>query len=281
MAFPQSDKSQHADGDYALFRNYLEKACGIMLGDNKNYLIDSRLRKIIKENDFQSLAGLVTEIDRPGNSRFRQQVIDAMTTNETLWFRDNHPFLYLQNELFPKLASKPGDISVWCAACSTGQEPYSISICAEENAKKDLSFARKQIKILATDISSGVLEQAKSGVYEALALRRGMSDQRLKQHFKSENNSSWEINQEIKRRIDFRAINLKDNFVTIGSFDIVFCRNVLIYFSTELQKQILNNIHRVLKPNGYLFLGGSETPKGLTDLFETHFYKPGVVYIKK
>ena len=281
MAFSQNNNSLHKEADYALFRNYLEKACGILLGDNKNYLIDSRLRKILRDNDIQSLADLVKEIERPGASRFRQQVIDAMTTNETLWFRDKHPFTYLQDEVFPQLASNPGDISIWCAACSTGQEPYSISICAEETAKKNFNLGRKKVRILATDISSSVLEQAKLGSYEALTLKRGMSEQRLNQYFDSNNNSSWIIKPEIKRRIDFRPINLKENFINVGKFDIVFCRNVLIYFSSNLQKQIITNIHRVLKPGGYLFLGGSETPKGVNDLFEIHYYKPGVVYLKK
>ena len=108
-----------------------------------------------------------------------------------------------------------------------------------------------------------------------------MSDERLSQHFKAISDGSWEINPEIRRRIEFRPINLKENFITIGKFDVVFCRNVLIYFSSDLQQQIITNIHRVLKPGGYLFLGGSETPKGLNDLFEIQYYTPGVIYVKK
>lgn len=281
MVFTPKDQSLHADADYVRFRQYLEKACGILLGDNKNYLIDSRLRKLLKENDIPSLSALINEIDRPGASRFRQQVIDAMTTNETLWFRDKHPFLYLQDEILPELSKKPGNISIWCAACSSGQEPYSISICVEELAKKNFNFGRKQVRVVATDISTRVLNQAKKGEYEALTLKRGMSDQRLKQHFKDVGGGSWQINSEIKRRIDYRPINLQENFINIGKFDIVFCRNVLIYFSSDLQKQIITNIHRVLNPGGILFLGGSETPKGLNELFEIQYYKPGVAYIKK
>ena len=280
MVFPPKGQSQHGAADYVQFREYLEKTSGILLGDNKNYLIDSRLRKLLKDNNIDSLLMLIKEIDKPGN-RLRQQVIDAMTTNETLWFRDKHPFDFLQNEVLPELANKPGDISVWCAACSTGQEPYSISICTEELAKRNANFSRKNLRIVATDLSARVLAQAKSGVYEALALKRGMSDQRLNQFFADDGNGLWHIKPEIQRRITFKPINLKDNFINIGKFDIVFCRNVLIYFSNDLQKQILNNIHRVLKPGGYLFLGGSETPKGLNDLFEIHYYKPGVVYLKK
>lgn len=281
MVFSSANQSQFGDNEYAQFRQFLERNCGILLGDNKNYLIDSRLRKILKDNEINSLGDLVREIERPGSSRLKQQVIDAMTTNETLWFRDRHPFEYLQNQLLPELAKRPGDINIWCAACSTGQEPYSISICVEETRRKHFSLTNKNVRILATDISTKVLETAKRGLYEPLALKRGMSDERLDAYFKHDNEGAWEIKPEIKRRVDFRSINLKDSFINIGKFDIVFCRNVLIYFSSDLQKQIITNIHRVLNPGGYLFLGGSETPKGLNDLFEIHYYIPGVVYIKK
>ncbi|AUM11655.1 CheR family methyltransferase [Ketobacter alkanivorans] len=281
MVFPSRDNSRFAEGDYAQFRQYLEKACGILLGDNKNYLIDSRLRKLLKEQKIESLAELVRKIDGVSARHLRQEVIDAMTTNETLWFRDRHPFTYLQDSLLPELAKAPGEIAIWCAACSTGQEPYSISICVEEIKRRHMSLANKQIRILATDISARVLDQAKKGIYEPLALKRGMPDDRLKQHFKPLSDGSWEIDPAIRKRIDFRPINLKENFVTIGKFDVVFCRNVLIYFSSELQQQIITNIHRVLKPGGTLFLGGSETPKGLNDLFDIQYYTPGVAYIKK
>ena len=281
MVFPTRDNSRFDEGEYAQFRQYLEKACGILLGDNKNYLIDSRLRKLMKEQGISSLTELVREIDRPGARNLRQDVIDAMTTNETLWFRDRHPFVFLQDTLLPELAKNPGEISIWCAACSTGQEPYSISICVEELRRRNFTLANKQVRVLATDISTRVLEQARKGVYEPLALKRGMPDDRLNQHFKSNSDGSWEIKPEISRRIEFRPINLKDNFATLGKFDVVFCRNVLIYFSSQLQQQIITNIHRVLKPGGHLFLGGSETPKGLNDLFEIKYYTPGVVYVKK
>ncbi|HVL01176.1 MAG TPA: protein-glutamate O-methyltransferase CheR [Dongiaceae bacterium] len=281
MVFSPSNQSQFSDAEYRNFRQFLEKSCGILLGDNKQYLVDSRLRKLLKDNDMQTLGQLLKEIERPSSPRLRQQVIDAMTTNETLWFRDRHPFEYLQSTLLPDLAKSPGDINIWCAACSTGQEPYSISICVEELRRKNYSLSNKNVRILATDISSRVLDAAKRGLYEPLQLKRGMSDERLDLYFKHDNEGAWEVKPEIKRRIDFRQINLKDSFINVGKFDIVFCRNVLIYFSSDLQKQIVSNIHRVLNPGGYLFLGGSETPKGLNDLFEIRYYTPGVVYIKK
>lgn len=281
MVFSPPNQSQFSDAEYGLFRQFLEKSCGILLGDNKNYLIDSRLRKLLKDNEMQSLGHLLKEIERPGSPRLRQQVIDAMTTNETLWFRDRHPFEYLQGNLLPELAKAPGEINIWCAACSTGQEPYSISICVEELRRKNFSLSNKNVKILATDISGRVLDVARRGLYEPLQLKRGMSDDRLDLYFKHDNEGAWEVKQEIKRRIEFRQINLKDSFINVGKFDIVFCRNVLIYFSGDLQKQIITNIHRVLNPGGHLFLGGSETPKGLNELFDIRYYTPGVVYVKK
>lgn len=281
MVFSSSSSSQFSEEDYACFRQYLENACGILLGDNKQYLIDSRLRKILRENEISSLGNLIHTIEKRTESSLRQQVIDAMTTNETLWFRDKHPFEHLQNVILPDMAKKPGDVTIWCAACSTGQEPYSISICIEELRSKNPAFKAKNVRIVATDISSKVLSQAKSGLYDPLALRRGMSEQRQDQFFDHDNQGAWEIKPEIKKRIEFKPINLKENFISIGRFDVVFCRNVLIYFSSELQRQIITNIHRVLNPGGILFLGGSETPKGLNELFEICYYTPGVVYIRK
>ncbi len=276
-----TNASRFSNDEYALFRQFLESACGILLGENKHYLIDSRLRKLMKENNVSSLTDLLRTIERPTASSLRQQVIDAMTTNETLWFRDKHPFEYLQNELLPELAKQSGEISIWCAACSTGQEPYSISICVEELRRRNFVFSSKKVRILATDISSRVLEQARKGLYDPLALKRGMSDQRLDLYFSHDNAGAWEIKPDIKQRIEFRSINLKDSFINLGSFDIVFCRNVLIYFSSDLQRQILTNMHRMLKPGGTLFLGGSESPKGLNDLFDIKYYTPGVVYVRK
>ncbi|MAR92464.1 MAG: chemotaxis protein [Pseudomonadales bacterium] len=281
MVFPSQDKSRFAETEYARFRQFLEASCGILLGDNKNYLIDSRLRKLLLDRNLSSLLELLKVIEQPGGRTLRQEVIDAMTTNETLWFRDRHPFTYLQDTLLPELARRPGEISIWCAACSSGQEPYSISICVEAQRRRNMSLTNKQVRILATDISSRVLAQAREGIYEPLALKRGMTDDKLRQYFTAQSDGRWQIKPEIKRRVDFRPINLKENFLSIGKFDVVFCRNVLIYFSSDLQRQILSNIHRVMKPGGYLFLGGSETPKGLNELFEIQYYSPGVVYLKK
>lgn len=280
--FDSSGKSRFADADYEVFRRFLEHSCGILLGENKNYLIDSRLRKILADHKINLLADLVRLVERRGNEPLRQAVIDAMTTNETLWFRDKHPFEYFSNSLLPELFQSPDSgLRIWCAAASTGQEPYTISMCIDEYRRKNPVAARKDISILATDIALSVLDQAKSGIYDPLAINRGLSQEKLNQYFKPSGNGQWEIKPEIRQRVDFRQLNLKDPFAPLGRFDVVFCRNVLIYFSTELQTDILRKIHSVLKPGGYLFLGGSETPKGLSQYFTMRYYTPGVVYQKK
>lgn len=280
--FDSSGKSRFADADYEVFRRFLEHSCGILLGENKNYLIDSRLRKILADNKITLLADLVRLAERRGNEPLRQAVIDAMTTNETLWFRDKHPFEYFSGNLLPELfQSQESSLRIWCAASSTGQEPYTISMCIDEYRRKNPVAARKDISILATDIAISVLDQAKAGVYDPLALNRGLSQEKLNQYFKPTGNGQWEIKSDIKQRVEFRQLNLKDSFAPLGRFDVVFCRNVLIYFSTDLQTEILRKIHGVLKPGGYLFLGGSETPKGLSQYFTMRYYTPGVVYQKK
>lgn len=280
MVFDTSGKSRFSDADYEVFRRFLEQSCGILLGENKNYLIDSRLRRILADQKITVLADLVRLIERRGSESIRQSVIDAMTTNETLWFRDKHPFDYFTTTLLPELLqSSDPNYRIWCAASSTGQEPYTISMCVDEFRKK--TGARKEISMLATDIAISVLDQAKSGIYDQLALNRGLSQERLAQYFKPLPNGQWEVKPEIKQRVEFKQLNLKDSFLSLGKFDVIFCRNVLIYFSTELQTEILRKIHGVLKPGGFLFLGGSETPKGLSQYFNMRYYTPGVIYQKK
>ncbi|OUS29707.1 chemotaxis protein [Gammaproteobacteria bacterium 45_16_T64] len=281
MVFKANQASKFNEHEYRDFRSFLEKSCGILLGDNKNYLIDSRLRRIMRDHDIDTLSVLVKKVDRIGRDPLKQKVIDAMTTNETLWFRDRHPFEFFTDTLLGELSESGQPISIWCAASSSGQEPYTISICAEEFKKRNLSKAYRDVSIVATDICTEILEQAKAGVYEMLALNRGMSNDRLNRFFSEHQKGQWKIKPEIQSRVDFRQLNLKESFSTLGRFDVIFCRNVLIYFSSELQNKILRNIHSILKPGGYLFLGGSETPRGLNDFFEVRYYTPGVVYRKK
>lgn len=265
------------------FRTFLKDVAGIDLGDNKQYLVTTRIRKILIKHEFASLKELVSKVRLSTSRTLRQEVIDAMTTNETFWFRDIYPFEYLKNTVFPGLIKKSPHSKprIWCAACSSGQEPYSISITADEFRRGGLGRATFGLDMQATDLSSVILDQAKSGIYDKLSISRGMSDQRLRAYFKAEPNNQWAIKPEIKSCVRFRALNLQESFGSMGKFDIVFCRNVLIYFSAELKQDILRRIHATLKPGGLLFLGSSESLGDAGSLFTMVHCRPGVVYQAK
>jgi chemotaxis protein methyltransferase CheR len=263
--------------DFALFRSFLERVCGILLGENKEYLVVSRLRGIMKEKDFLTIGDLVKKIEV--DSQLRERVVDAMTTNETLWFRDAHPFKILQNRILPEISDQQKSIDIWCAASSTGQEPYSISIIIEEFKRSNPGKFSSE-RVMATDISNTVLDQARKGEYDQLALGRGMSADLLSRYF-SKTDAGWKISKDISKRVQYRSLNLLNSYTTLGRFDMVFCRNVLIYFSADLKSDILTRIHGVLKPGGYLFLGASEALSGVSELFDMVQCSPGIIYQKK
>lgn len=269
--------------EFADFRVFLKDAAGIDLGDNKQYLVTTRVRRILIDNKMASLGDLTAKVRQPGERELRQLVIDAMTTNETFWFRDIYPFEFLKTKIFPDLRQQNslGTTRIWCAACSSGQEPYSISITTDEYIKRNFGVSNFPLEIHATDLSSVVLDQAKAGVYDKLSISRGMSDQRLREFFKPSGENRWEINSQLKQRVRFRALNLLDSYIAMGKFDIIFCRNVLIYFSSELKQDILRRIHAALKPGGYLFLGSSESLGAAGELFQMIHCNPGVVYMTK
>lgn len=270
---------------YGEFRTFLEKSCGILLGDNKEYLVDSRLKPVIAKYGFKNLAELVEGLQGRGsaaNARsLKEEVVDAMTTNETLWFRDLHPFRILESTLFPEFEeqAKTRPLKIWSAACSTGQEPYSIAMVADEYRRKNPGKLSRGISINATDISPTVLNNARSGVYEMLALGRGMSDERLKRYFTEVQTGSWKVNADIAREVSFQALNLLQPYTFANQqFDLIFCRNVLIYFSAELKQDILTRMHAKLRPGGYLFLGASESLNGLADKYQMVQCRPGIIY---
>jgi chemotaxis protein methyltransferase CheR len=252
-----------------------------LLGDNKQYLVKSRLRRIMEENKLSTLGDLLERVKRTGRSSLKEVVIDAMTTNETLWFRDNHPFRILQEKLLPEFGDRKSaqSLRIWSAACSTGQEPYSVAMIIEEFRRQRPGRLR-DVKITATDISKSVLEVARRGEYEMIAIGRGLSPERQKQFFTPAMNGSWQIRPQIKNMVEFRELNLLERYM-LGKFDIVMCRNVLIYFSAELKKDILTRIHATLNPGGYLILGASESLNGLPHLYEMVQCHPGIIYRKK
>ncbi|GAB4356973.1 MAG: protein-glutamate O-methyltransferase CheR [Gammaproteobacteria bacterium] len=263
---------------YQGFQRFLEESCGIVFGDNRHYLVSSRLHRVMQEHKLGSLDELLKQLHRSPNSGLREVVIDAMTTNETFWFRDGYPFEVLKTRIFPELAKKKrGGIRVWSAACSTGQEAYSISIAAQEWRITNPGTMAGEIQIIGTDISPSVLRQAKEGRYDEAAIRRGVSQERQQRFFRKVGDM-WEVRPEIKSRATFREGNLLGNYALLGRFDIIFCRNVLIYFSSELKRDIISRMSKILNPGGYLFLGSSESLSAHSNDFEMVRCNPGVVY---
>lgn len=268
--------------EFDQFRQFLEDACGISLGDNKQYLVSNRIRRILEENNIATFGELVRALKQGFNRKLKDQVVDSMTTNETFWFRDNYPYDHLKNTLLPQLMAGNnrmfGPVRVWSAACSSGQEPYSISMMVEEYKRQAMGNLVRQVQIVATDLSSTVLEQARRGEYDKLSVLRGLSSERLDRYFDNPTPAIWRVKSFVKDRIDFRSLNLMDSYAALGKFDIVFCRNVLIYFNADLKRQILQKIHASLKPQGILFLGSSEGLAGAADLFEMVRCEPGILY---
>jgi chemotaxis protein methyltransferase CheR len=264
------------------FREFLEDACGISLGDNKQYLVTNRMRRLMDNNKIINFSDLVYALKSGNNRKLKDEVIDAMTTNETFWFRDTYPYDHLKNTLFPQYMSGAnkmlGPVRIWSAACSSGQEPYSISMMVEEYRQKNMNTLARPIQIVATDLSATVLEHARKGDYDKLSVIRGLSAERLERFFDKASESTWRIKPFLRDRIEFRSINLMDSYAALGKFDIVFCRNVLIYFNADLKRQILQKIHASLKPQGILCLGSSEGLAGAADLFEMVRCDPGILY---
>jgi len=265
---------------YDCFRKYLEKESGISLSDNKQYLVASRLGKLLEREKFTKIEELVTALERSGRvSKLREEVINAMTTNETLWFRDSHPFKILKELILPQMDKRP--VRIWSAASSTGQEPYSISMVLEEYKQFKPGALKPGEKIIATDICTNILQHAKQAEYDSLAIARGLSPDNQNRYFEKLSDSVWKVKPHISSRVEFKHLNLIDSFTTLGKFDVIFCRNVLIYFTAETKLDILKRMHASLNPGGYLFLGGSEALSGLSSMFDIVQCHPGIVYKAK
>ncbi len=265
--------------DYDAFRNFLESACGIVLGDNKHYLVTSRLNRLTSEFSFASLSDMLDALQTGRDKQLSERVIDAMTTNETSWFRDGYPFEMLKKSILPELAKKrPRSLRVWSAASSTGQEAYSISMIISEFQKENPGALTGRVEIVGTDISSTVVKQARTGKYDELSMARGLSADRKQKFFTDNGDGGWTVNADIRARCRFTELNLLNKYVLLGKFDIIFCRNVLIYFSSEMKTDILTRMVQVLNPGGLLFLGGSESPTGYCRDFEMARLPEGVVY---
>ena len=268
--------------EYQAFKEFLESACGILLGNNKQYLVTSRLTKLMAEHDIADLGELVRRMQRIGNKPLIEAVVDAMTTNETLWFRDAHPFDIFRKKILPEFQEdRRGVVRIWSAACSSGQEPYSLSMIVDEYRSANMGVLKNPVEFIATDISVTMLNSCRKAEYDSLSLGRGLSQERLKRFFDKTEEKVWRLKPDIKKRVRFQQLNLMESFLTLGKFDVVFCRNVLIYFSAELKIDILRRIHASLRPGGYLILGASEGLSGLSDCYEMVQCNPGIIYRAK
>ncbi|WP_318513837.1 CheR family methyltransferase [Photobacterium leiognathi] len=265
------------DQEYREFCRFLETQCGIVLGDSKQYLVRSRLSPLVNRFSLSSLSELLQNVIAGRNRELRIAAVDAMTTNETLWFRDGYPFTVLAERILPELAVNKRPIKIWSAASSSGQEPYSMAMTVLETQAKRPGFL-PSIQITATDISQTMLETCRAGVYDNLALSRGLSPERRRMFFEDNGDGKMKVNAKVKQMVNFRPQNLKDSYALLGKFDVIFCRNVLIYFSPEMKAKVLNQLAASLNPGGYLFLGASESLTGLTEQFEMIRCNPGIIY---
>lgn len=265
--------------EYRIFRDFLEQQCGIVLGDNKQYLVKSRLGPVLSRFNIPSLGELVNRVSRVTERELRTAVIDAMTTNETLWFRDTYPFDLLKTKIFPDYQGRKTPLRIWSSACSSGQEPFSIAMTSLEYNNSRPGALPGGVQVLATDISNNMLELCKRAEYDELALSRGLSPERRRQFFEpGEIHGKLRLQKKVRDLVSFRYANLLESYALLGRFDIIFCRNVLIYFSPPVKSRILNQFAAALNPKGYLVLGASESITGLTDRFDMVRCSPGIVY---
>ena len=252
-----------------------------MLGENKQYLVKSRLTPLLLKFDISSLSALVTQTLNPVNRQLRAAVIDAMTTNETLWFRDEYPFELLKKRILAEFKNQRTPLRIWSAASSSGQEPYSIAMAIYEFQQSNPGAFPGGVQIIGTDISNTMLEQCKYAHYDNLALSRGLSAERKRKFFETSENGMLKLKDVIKNMVSFRQLNLLNSYSIMGRFDLVFCRNVLIYFSPELKSKIISQIHGTLNNGRYLFLGASESLSGISQDFNMLRCSPGIIYQKK
>ena len=265
------------DQEYRDFSRFLESQCGIVLGESKQYLVRSRLSPLVTKFKLTSLSDLLRDVISGRNRELRIAAVDAMTTNETLWFRDGYPFTVLADKLFPEVAANKRPIKIWSAASSSGQEPYSMAMTIIETQQRKPGML-PNVSITATDISANMLDMCRAGIYDNLALGRGLSPERRRTFFEDAGDGRMKVKDNVKRLVNFRPQNLMDSYALLGKFDIIFCRNVLIYFSPDMKAKVLNQMASSLNPGGYLLLGASESLTGLTDRFEMVRCNPGIIY---
>ena len=254
--------------DFNYVRDLVRRHSAISLEPDKAYLIETRLAPLARQTGFDSLQALIASLRTKPGADLRDRVIEAMFTHETSFFRDGHPFEILKSMILPSLLAKRPlgqNLTIWCAACSSGQEPFSVAMLAREHFP---DLARGRLRTIATDLSEPILARAREGLYTQTEINRGLPPALLARYFDKQG-SCWRLKLEIRRMVDFQRSNLAEEWPNLPSPDIIFMRNVLIYFDQETKKSILSKIRKTLKPDGYLILGSSETTLNLDPTFES------------
>ena len=260
--------------DYEYLRKLLKERSGLDLSADKQYLVESRLVPLARRVGVTGIPELVQKIKSGGADVLTTEVVEAMTTNETFFFRDKIPFDYLR-EILPALMQARANrrsLRIWSAASSTGQEPYSIAMLLKEAGQ---ALAGWRIEIVATDLSQGVLEKSKAGLFSQFEVQRGLPIQLLVKHF-TQVGELWQLNADIRSMVQHRQLNLLQDFSHLGTFDVVFCRNVLIYFDQDTKAAIFERMVKQLEPDGMLMLGAAESVVGITDAFKPYPEKRGL-----
>ena len=256
-----------AAADFDYIRDVVRRHSAIVLEPGKEYLVESRLVPLARREGEPSIAALVSRMRAEGNGALAGRVVDAMTTNETSFFRDTFPFVAVQRSVLPQLLQARAAerrVSIWCGASSSGQEPYSLAMVLQDALAAHPGW---RSSLLATDLSSEMLDRTRSGLYSQLEVNRGLPVAMLVRHF-DKVGTSWQVKQDLRALVTTRLLNLAAPFPPLGSFDVVFLRNVLIYFDAATKRAVLAKVRQVLRPDGYLFLGGAETTLGIDDAFE-------------
>jgi chemotaxis protein methyltransferase CheR len=263
--------------DFGYVRELVHRVSAIVIEPGKEYLVESRLASVARDAGFGSLDSLVAELRARPSHGLHRKVVDALTTNETTFFRDVHPFAALREDVLPRLiAARAAErrLSIWCAACSTGQEPYSVAMLLREHFPQ---LAAWTVRITASDLSQEVLARARAGRYTQLEVNRGLPAGYLVRYFRRDG-MDWQLDDTIRRMVEFQELNLIERWPACGALDVVFMRNVLIYFDVETKRAILGRVRQVMRPDGCLFLGGAETTMNLDDAYQRETLGRAVCY---
>lgn len=269
---------------YRDFASFLHQKLGIVLGENRQYLVKSRLSAVARNYQYKDFDLFLKHVISARQHALSEQCLELMTTNETFWFRDLYPFNLLSHTILPQLDKQQRKLRIWSSACASGQEPYSIAMTIAEYKRSHPNAFNNGVEIIATDFSSKMIAASSAGIYDALALNRGLDKHYKESYFSplvsSQESTSLQIKKEIKQLVSFKRFNLLSDYTCLGDFDIIFCRNVLIYFDGNQKSEILKKFAACLPQNGTLILGAAESITGAENIFKMQSHTTGLYYTK-